>query len=140
LPPMRSRVAAAPSKLSRPALEALRATPQAPQGPSTPLRFGPNDAGGEWGFPFEISCADPRSQKRDLGHPSICSFDFVATASQPLGMTNRDGVEGRDPLVDPRHQLRPDVPIPIAKAKIEGRYPGFPVEVGGGGVLHAAFF
>jgi hypothetical protein len=24
------------------------------------------------GFPFEIGCADPRSQKRDLGHPSIC--------------------------------------------------------------------
>ena len=23
-------------------------------------------------FPFEIDCADPRSQKRDLGHPSVC--------------------------------------------------------------------
>ncbi len=23
------------------------------------------------GFPFEIGCEDPRSQKRDLGHPSV---------------------------------------------------------------------
>ena len=23
-------------------------------------------------FPIEISCTDPRSQKRDLGHPPIC--------------------------------------------------------------------
>jgi hypothetical protein len=33
---------------------------------------------GRVGFPFEIGCTDPRSQRRDLGHPSICSFDFVA--------------------------------------------------------------
>jgi hypothetical protein len=25
------------------------------------------------GFPLEIGCRDPRSQKRDLGHPSIVS-------------------------------------------------------------------
>jgi hypothetical protein len=28
-------------------------------------------------FPARISCTDPRSQKRDLGHPSIVSDDVV---------------------------------------------------------------
>jgi hypothetical protein len=30
---------------------------------------------GRAGFPFGIGCTDPRSQKRDLGHPSIVSED-----------------------------------------------------------------
>jgi hypothetical protein len=28
---------------------------------------------GRVGFPWRIGCRDPRSQKRDLGHPSIVS-------------------------------------------------------------------
>jgi hypothetical protein len=49
-------------------------------------------------FPVGIGLKDPRSQKRDLGHPSISPFDFaeghalsflsrLAAASRLLGMT-----------------------------------------------------
>jgi hypothetical protein len=34
-------------------------------------RFGWDDKVEEW-LPFEIGSAGPRSQERDLGHPSIC--------------------------------------------------------------------
>jgi hypothetical protein len=29
------------------------------------------------GFPFGFGYTDPRSQKRDLGHPSISPFDLL---------------------------------------------------------------
>jgi hypothetical protein len=49
-------------------------------------------------FPVGIGLRDPRSQKRDLGHPSISPFDIaegtsfvislpIASASRLLGMT-----------------------------------------------------
>jgi hypothetical protein len=49
-------------------------------------------------FPVGIGLRDPRSQKRDLGHPSVSPFDFaraqalsflsrLASASRLLGMT-----------------------------------------------------
>ena len=34
------------------------------------------------GIPFEIGCADPRSQKRDLGHPSICNREGGSGSSR----------------------------------------------------------
>jgi hypothetical protein len=51
-------------------------------------------------FPVGIGLRDPRSQKRDLGHPSISRFDIaegtsfvislrLASASRLLGMTRR---------------------------------------------------
>jgi hypothetical protein len=36
---------------------------------------------GESGFHYGIGCTDPRSQKRDLGHPSISPFDVAGSAS-----------------------------------------------------------
>ena len=34
-----------------------------------------------WVFPMEIGLKDPRSQKRDLGHPSISLFDIAEGTS-----------------------------------------------------------
>jgi hypothetical protein len=34
-----------------------------------------------WVFPVEIGLRDPRSQKRDLGHPSVSPFDTAEGTS-----------------------------------------------------------
>jgi hypothetical protein len=34
------------------------------------------DSGEGWAFPVGIGLRDPRSQKRDLGHPSVLPFGF----------------------------------------------------------------
>jgi hypothetical protein len=44
---------------------------------------------GSVGFPVGIGCKDPRSQKRDLGHPSITS-DAVGSSSTAVAHNSRE--------------------------------------------------
>ena len=40
-------------------------------------------------FPVEIGLRDPRSQKRDLGHPSISPFDIAEGTSFVISLPTR---------------------------------------------------
>jgi hypothetical protein len=40
-------------------------------------------------FPVGIGLRDPRSQKRDLGHPSISPFDFAEGTSFVISLPTR---------------------------------------------------
>src|ERR1700730_10242654 len=51
--------------------------------------FAPNDkVEGGW-FPVGIVLRDPRSQKRDLGHPSISPFDIAEGTSFVISLPTR---------------------------------------------------
>jgi predicted transcriptional regulator len=40
-------------------------------------------------FPVEIGLRDPRSQKRDLGHPSVSPFDIAESTRFVLSLPTR---------------------------------------------------
>src|ERR1700730_1002041 len=59
--------------------------------------FAPNDkVEGGW-FPVGIGLRDPRSQKRDLGHPSISPFDIAEGTCFVISLPTRlSGSSARD--------------------------------------------